>query len=158
MSQDTTHPGFSDHEEQALSAVLDQIIPPSRDGRLPGAGELGLVRHIAQVLEKAPQFEPMIRQGLAAIDELARVRNTEGFAALSDPDKLELLQELTSTEPGFLPSLIFHTYVGYYQNRRVVEALGLEARPPFPKGHEMEPNDLSLLDPVRQRPKLYREG
>ncbi len=158
MSEEMVHPRFSDHEERALATVLDQIIPPRSDGRLPGAGELGLVRHIEQVLEKAPQFEPMIRQGLSAIDELACVRNAEGFAALSDPDKLELLQELTSTEPGFLPSLIFHTYIGYDQNARVVEALGLEARPPFPKGHEMEPNDLTLLDPVRQRPKLYREG
>ena len=98
-----THPGFSDHEARALSAVLDQIIPPSRDGRLPGAGELGLVRHIEQVLEKAPQFTPMLRQGLSAIDELARVRDAEGFATLLDPEKLEVLQELTSTEPGFLP-------------------------------------------------------
>ena len=153
-----THPGFSDHEARALSAVLDQIIPPSRDGRLPGAGELGLVRHIEQVLEKAPQFKPMLRQGLSAIDELARARNAMGFAALLDPDKLEVLQELTSTEPGFLPSLIFHTYVGYYQHGRVVEALGLEPRPPFPKGYDVEPNDLTLLDAVRLRPKLYREA
>ena len=29
---------------------------------------------------------------------------------------------------------------------QVVEGLGLEARPPHPKGYEMEPNDLGLLD------------
>ncbi len=46
MSEEMNHSRFSDHEERALATVLDQIIPPRSDGRLPGAGELGLVRHI----------------------------------------------------------------------------------------------------------------
>ena len=40
----------------------------------------------------------------------------------------------------------------------VVEGLGLEDRPPYPKGYEVEAGDLSLLDPVRARPKLYRDA
>jgi hypothetical protein len=38
----------------------------------------------------------------------------------------------------------------------VLTALGLEARPPHPAGYAIEPNDLSLLDPVRRRAELYR--
>jgi hypothetical protein len=30
-------------------------------------------------------------------------------------------------------------------------------RAPFPKGFELEAGDLSLLDPVRARPKVYRD-
>jgi hypothetical protein len=67
-----------------------------------------------------------------------------------------VLNELASAQPGFLPGLMFLTYAGYYQDPRVVEALGLEPRPPFPKGYDMEPNELSLLDEVRQRPTLFR--
>jgi hypothetical protein len=47
--------------------------------------------------------------------------------------------------------------VAYYQAPRVVEALGLEARPPHPKGYEVELGDLTLLDEVRRRGKLYRD-
>ncbi len=32
----------------------------------------------------------------------------------------------------------------------------MEARPPFPDGYEVESDDLTLLDAVRGRPKLYR--
>jgi hypothetical protein len=39
-----------------------------------------------------------------------------------------------------------------------VLSLGLEARPPFPKGHTLEQGDWSLLDPVRSRPKLWRDA
>jgi len=45
----------------------------------------------------------------------------------------------------------------YYRDDRVMQSLGLEARPPFPKGFEVEQGDWSLLDPVRARPRLYRE-
>lgn len=74
------------------------------------------------------------------------------FAALARDDKVQLLNQW-----GFVLPLMVHVCAGYYQHARVVEALGLEARAPHPKGYEMEPNDLSLLDAVRRRPKLYRE-
>jgi hypothetical protein len=136
MSEDTSGRGFSHDEERALASVLDEIIPPSGDGRLPGAGELGLAGYIEQTLQKTPEFRPAIAQGLSTLDDLARSRGSERFA---------------------VPGLIFHAYAGYYQNGRVVEALGLEPRPPHPKGYEIEPSDLTLLDGVRQRPALYRK-
>jgi hypothetical protein len=38
-----------------------------------------------------------------------------------------------------------------------MRSLGLEARPPYPKGFELEQGDWSLLDPVRAGPPLFRE-
>jgi hypothetical protein len=46
----------------------------------------------------------------------------------------------------------------YYRDDRVVRSLGLEPRPPFPKGHTLEQGDWSLLDVVRTRPKLWRDA
>ncbi len=157
MSEDKGGSAFFRDRGRALSGVLDEIIPPSDDGRLPGAGELGLVNYIEEVAQSAPELEPVLARGLEALDALANRRDPRGFAALSKSDRAEVMNELAATEPAFLPGLIFHTYVGYYLNGRVIEALGLEARPPHPKGYEMESGDLTLLDAVRQRPKLYRQ-
>jgi len=154
VSEDTNDSGFSPHEARALASVLDEIIPPSGDGRLPGAGEVGLVRYIEQ---QAPELRPTIVQGLSALDELARGLGARDFAALCREDKLELLNELATAQPAFLPGLILQCYVGYYQNDRVLEGLGLEPRPPYPEGYKMEPTDLGLLDGVRRRKKLYRD-
>jgi hypothetical protein len=38
-----------------------------------------------------------------------------------------------------------------------MRSLGMETRPPFPKGFEVDQGDWSLLDAVRGRAKLYRE-
>ena len=152
MSDETNNSGFSENQKRVLASVLDEIIPPSSDGRLPGAGQLGVASHVEEALRNLPDLRSMIAQGLSDLDDLARSRNETGFATLSQQDKQQLLNE-----QSFVLPLTLHTYVGYYQNARVVEALGLEARPPHPKGYEMEPNDLTLLDAVRRRPKIYRE-
>jgi hypothetical protein len=154
VSEDTNDSGFSPHEARALASVLDEIIPPSGDGRLPGAGEVGLVRYIEQ---QAPELRPTIVQGLSALDEHARALGARDFAALSREDKLEALNQVATAQPAFLPGLILQSYVGYYQNDRVLEGLGLEPRPPYPEGYKMEPTDLGLLDGVRRRKKLYRD-
>jgi gluconate 2-dehydrogenase subunit 3-like protein len=152
MSDETGERGFSEDEEHTLASVLDELIPPSDDGKLPGAGEIGLARYIAQALEKTPMLRPMLVQGLADVEDLARNRYGKRFAALSKPEKVAVLNE-----QGFLFPLLLHTYAGYYQNARVLEGMGLEARPPHPQGHQMEPDDLTLLDGVRRRRKLYRD-
>jgi hypothetical protein len=134
---------MTESESQLLDVVLDTIIPPSADRRLPGAGEAGL--GAAVQLAMAGVVEP----GLAALPA--------DFAELPLAGRQAALEALAASQPGFVPGLLFHSYVSYYQDARVVEALGLEARPPFPKGYEMEPNDLTLLDAVRERPSMVRE-
>jgi hypothetical protein len=140
-------------EERTLTCILDEIIPASDDGRLPGAGAIGLARTIAL---RAPELRPAIVQGIADLDERAQVRGAAGFAELPSDARAEVLNEHESVGAGLLRGLIFHTYVSYYQDGRVAIALGLEARPPFPQGYELEAGDFSLLDAVRQRPKLFR--
>lgn len=152
-----SEPVFTPAEERALASLLDELIPPSGDGRLPGAGELGLGAHVAAVARANPDVAAVLRDGLAALDARARERGGAGFAALPRPERTRVLQDLAATGPSFLPGLLFHTYVGYYQHPRVLEGLGLEPRPPHPAGYELEPGDLSLLDPVRRRGRLYRE-
>jgi hypothetical protein len=147
---------FSAADGRTLTSLLDLIVPPSRDGRLPGAGELGISVYVLEALEAAPDQRSAIAQGLSGLHEAAQRRGEADFAALSEAHRLEVVQGVAQTQPGLLPLLIFHTYAGYYQNARVVETLGLEARPPHPDGYALETGDLTLLDPVRERGDLQR--
>ena len=157
MSEAAQQSPFSEDQQRALRCVLDQIIPPSADAKMPGAGEIGLVAYIEQALQKTPDLGPMIAEGLAAADGLAAGRGAQDFASLPEAQRSQVLEELSTTHPGFLPTLTFHTYVGYYQQPRIAAALGMEAHPPYPKGFPMEAGDLSLLDEVKKRPKMFRE-
>jgi hypothetical protein len=150
-------PGLSPAEARALATVLDEIIPPSGDGRLPGAGEVGVLARIEEALRENADLRPVLAAGLEALAELARERGAPGFAELSRADRLQVLNELAAKAPAFLPTLVGQTFVGYYQDPRVLEGLGLGARPPFPRGYEVEPTDFEILAPVRRRARMYRE-
>jgi hypothetical protein len=154
---DVAEPVLSEPQRRALAALLDEIIPRSADGRLPGAGELGLVAWVEDVLARTPALGPVLSEGLQALDAAARGSGAGDFARLPPCEqRAALLREVAAERPQLLSALVFHTYAGYYQHPRVLEALGLEPRPPFPKGYELAAFDVSLLDCVRRREPFYR--
>jgi hypothetical protein len=144
-------PGFSAEQEQVMAALIDAIVPPSDDGRLPGAGALDLVPHVERSVRQNPMLRPVIEYGLSAIGELAASRNASGLAGVSAAGWTAALREFAATDQFFLPAFLFLVYGGYYQHGQVLTALGLEPRAPHPQGHEMGGDDWSLLDPVRGR-------
>ena len=148
---------MTDAHARTLAALLDRVVPPSADGRLPGAGTLGMAAPVAEAMRRAPEMELAILPALDDAESSARQRHGRAFAELSPEQQEALVQALDTAHPALIPTLAFHAYVAYYQHPRVVAALGLEARPPHPKGYEMAPNDLELLDPVRRRGKVYRD-
>ncbi len=151
-----TAAGFSPAQRVALEAVLETVIPRSADGALPGAGEIGLTSAIE---EKLGAMCAITARGLDALDAAARERGAAGFAALAPADRSDVLNAHASSDPGFLPGLVFQLYSAYYQHPLVQAGLGLEPRPPHPKGYPLEQPDLdALLAPVRARAKLYRDA
>ena len=84
---------YTPEQRTALACVLDEIIPPSEDGRLPGAGEIGLAEHLEQ---NVTELEPFVVQGLAALDELAAGRGAASGSSFRSP--------LTPTRSGTAPS------------------------------------------------------
>ena len=148
---------FSDAENRALAALLDEIIPPSADGRLPGAGDAVRSGLTDATLGSVPGLDVALKLGLSALEAAAEKRGAAAFVDLPRAEKLASLEEVGAADAGFVPMAMFLAFASYYRHAPVLEAMSLEARPPHPKGHAMEPTDLSLLDPVRRRCKLYRD-
>jgi hypothetical protein len=131
-----------------LVEILDTLIPPSDDGRMPGAGAIGLAPVIR---EQTLASAEVVEAGLAAAE-------AGGFAALDLEGRVALLRELETTQPTFIPTLFFSTCTEYYKHPKVLVGLGVDPRPPHPKGYELEGGNLDALASVRARGKLYREA
>jgi len=140
-----------------LTLVLDELIPPSGDGRLPGAGALGIASDVETAVKATPALGPVIEGGLSALESLSHAHDAGGFAALSRGERVAVLREVEAADPAFVPTLLMLAYVGYYGNERVVAILKQDSQAPHPRGYDVGPDDLTLLDPVRARGKLYRE-
>ena len=138
-----------------LDIVLDMIVPPGADGRMPGAAEVGVPAYLAA---EAPDALPLLRQELDELERRSRERWARGFAQLDAGERKELITQMRAQAPVFMSRLAMETLACYYQHDRVLEGLGREARPPYPKGYQVVQGDLSLLDPVRARGKIYRDA
>jgi hypothetical protein len=127
------------------------MIPASAEFAVPGADDAVI---FADILGTMGRDTVHVREALAALMALAG-----GPIADLDPARRDAVvlafRERGGPAAATLSRVILQCY---YRDDRVVVSLGLEPRPPFPKGHTLEQGDWSLLDPVRKRPKLWRDA
>ena len=145
---------FSQAQQAILHAMMDLLIPASVDGRMPAAASLGL---FAGPDTLAAKERRILKDGLTALDAQALTQYGMPFAKLPARDAMVLVQVLRDEGSLFVHTFTLHTVGRYLQHDRIMPLIGLEARPPWPKGNPVEPGDWSLLEPVRQRPKFYRD-
>ncbi len=146
----TDHP-LTSIQRGTLNSLLQLMVPPSPDGLMPSAAEIGFVQWLSEV---SPALLPGLVEGL------------DGVAAWSQeqigtdlPSNLEdnTLAELRAAQAGFLNHLAREVMACYYQHPAVLSGLGVRSGPPFPDGNDVEPGDLSLLEPVIARGRIYRD-
>lgn len=139
MSPSEHHP-YSPDERTVLGALVGQIVPASEEFGQPGADDPEI---LSDILTSGSHLRDRLASALAAlvgknIDASQASNFRRGF-----PVEAELIQILTVQ--------------CYYRDPRVMRALNIEVRPPFPDGYIQEPNDFSLLEPVRRRGEIYRK-
>jgi hypothetical protein len=146
MAEDPVPP-FTDHQARALRALVSRLVPASAAFRVPGADDEAIFADILGALA------PDAAATTALLDALDRETGGD-FAALNMAAR-DAAYQRQAADPGFA-AVLAATMLCYYRDDRVMVSLGLEPRPPFPKGFEVEEGDWSLLDPVRARPQLWR--
>ena len=142
------------NQQRTFGAILDMIIPASGDGRFPSAAETDVLGYVAKT---DPKLLETVRIELDRLNTMSEDLHGLVFGDAHETVRQELLDEIRGKEPHFLRGLALQTVTLYYQDDRVMEAIGMEARPPIPKGYEVVAGDLSLLDPVRARGQVYRD-
>ena len=134
-----------------LRAIAAEIIPASAEFDVPGADDPAIQADIVATLGREAG---LVRE---ALDELARLAG-QPFASLDPAQREAVAAQLRAKGGAAVAALTRVVLQCYYRDDRVVRSLGLDPRPPFPKGHVLEDGDWSLLDPVRARPPFWRRA
>lgn len=136
---------LSDAELADLRAIAGAMIPASDAHGVPGADDdriFGDIAADAGAQAKAlRRFIVTIGGGTGTLGELAP--NVVAARVLAADD---------SDARNYYVLVLKH----YYSDDRVMAALGLEPRAPFPRGYPLEEADPSLLDPVKARMPFWR--
>ena len=141
---------LSPEQRRDLRRLAGLMIPASEEFAVPGADDPAIFDDILRSLGRDRDAVRAALTRLAAqaggrfaeLDDTRHEAVTEAFLAGDAPDVTILGRVILQC---------------YYRDDRVVRSLGLEPRAPFPKGHTLEQGDWSLLDPVRARPKMWRD-
>jgi hypothetical protein len=132
-----------------LRSLAGMIIPASEQYGVPGADDDTI---FADIVNSLGRDRNDVRTALATLRTL-----TGGpLAALDAAHRGEVAAKLRAEGGAPVGVLSRIVLLCYYRDDRVMVSLGLEARPPFPKGHVLEQGDWSLLDPVRARKPFWR--
>jgi hypothetical protein len=134
-----------------LRAIAGMMIPASAEFDVPGADDPAIQADIGATLGRDAG---LVRE---ALDELARLTD-QPLASLGPARREAVAAELRAQGGAAVATLARVVLQCYYRDDRVVRSLGLEPRPPYPKGYELEDGDWSLLDPVRGRPPMWRRA
>jgi hypothetical protein len=134
-----------------LRVIAGLMIPASDEFDVPGADD-PLIQ--ADILATLGRDAAVVGE---ALDILARIAG-RSLAGLDPVQREAAVMELRAQGGPAVATLTRIVLQCYYRDDRVVRSLGLEPRPPYPKGHVLEEGDWSLLDPVRRRPPMWRQA
>ncbi len=146
ITSDAPVPGRT---REILSLLVGTMIPQSEEYDVPGADDPVIFE---QILLAANPYLAMLTEHMALFEQ-----QEPAFTELSPEQRLAAVQQFLLAHPLFSPLLVSLITQCYYRDHRVMESLGMESRPPFPEGFELEQGDWSLLDPVRARGSISRE-
>jgi Gluconate 2-dehydrogenase subunit 3 len=145
---------FTEAERALLAPILNRLVPAS--GNFPGAGDLGIVSYLDRIVGQSIELRRLFAQGMVQVEISSQEQHAEAFMNLADDQKDAVLRHVEARNPEFFSALVAHTYSGYYSHASVLRLLSLDARPPQPRGYELEPFDPSLLANVKKRAPMYR--
>jgi hypothetical protein len=142
---------LSADQRRSLRRLAEMMIPASAEYGIPSAADDAIFSDILRSLGRDTEH-------VIALVGMLDAQCDGPFADLDPRRQDTLVAQLRATGGEALTYLTRIILQCYYRDDRVMRSLGMEPRPPFPKGFEVEQGDWSLLDPVRARPKLYRDA
>jgi hypothetical protein len=142
---------LTEAQRQDLRTIAGIMIPASVEYRMPGADDAAIQ---ADIIATLGRDGPAVR---SALDHLARLAG-QPLAMLDSARRDAVIADFRATGGVAAATLSRVVLQCYYRDDRVLTSLGLEPRAPFPRGHQLEQGDWSLLDVVRARAPMWRRA
>ena len=145
---------FTAAAQRTRLALVGAVLPASTEFGTPGADDPAIA---ADILATARPYHATVAIALGQIESTAARRHNAGYTDLDAATRAGIASDLSRSRFAGVGTLVTITAQCYYRDDRVMQSLGMEPRSPYPDGFDIPHGDWSLLEPVRQRGKIYRE-
>ena len=139
-----------------LDLILNEIIPPSEDGRVPGAGQIGVG---GSLLAGGPRpVKNCIETVTGILDAVSA--EAQDFHLLGRDGRVAALKTVERRCPGEFGVFVRAVYMDYYSRPEIRPLFGVGSHPVHPEGYPVEPESeevmARLTEPVRSRGPCFR--
>ncbi len=139
-----------------LKSVMDLMIPASDN--MPSASEAGGLRYLRSLMDHDKDIAADIGKCLTIVDAFSERSFQKPFPQLENNDRIAVLKDMENSAPGVFDTLRAYVYESYYTQPAIWKLVGYELYPTDRLGPHLKPFDDSVLEKVRNMPKLYRDA
>lgn len=139
------------NKKLAFSILLDTIIPPNIEIGIKGGSSIDLEEILG-----TKEYTIIADKFSSLIIETANENHIRDLELLSIENLQKIIQKTKIKNFRFFNYIASLITEFYYLNKENRQALNLKTLPPFPEGNIIEDIDLTILEPVFNRGKIYR--
>ena len=139
------------NKKLAFSILLDTIIPPNLELGIKGGSSIDLEEILG-----TKEYTIIADKFSSLIIETANENHIRDLELLSIENLQKIIQKTKIKNFRFFNHIAFLITEFYYLNSENRQALNLKTLPPFPEGNIIDDIDLTILEPVFNRGKIYR--
>ena len=145
--------GLPAEHKNCIRKIAGQMIPASTEFQLPGADGPSI---IGNILQRLGGQSSMVAQIYHSLEKASLENFQQPCTKINDEGFNLLLTDFRNRREALAASLMVTVVACYYEDKRVLDSIEHESRPPFPLGHKLQQGNWDLLEPVKNRPKFYR--
>lgn len=139
------------NKKLAFSILLDTIIPPNIEIGIKGGSSIDLEEILG-----TKEYTIITDKFSSLIIETANENHIRDLELLSIENLQKIIQKTKIKNFRFFNYIASLITEFYYLNKENRQALNLKTLPPFPEGNIIDDIDLTILEPVFNRGKIYR--
>ena len=139
------------NKKLAFSILLDTIIPPNLEIGIKGGSSIDLEEILG-----TKEYTIITDKFSSLIIETANENHIRDLELLSIENLQKIIQKTKIKNFRFFNYIASLITEFYYLNKENRQALNLKTLPPFPEGNIIDDIDLTILEPVFNRGKIYR--
>jgi len=139
------------NKKLAFSILLDTIIPPNLELGIKGGSSIDLEEILG-----TKEYTIITDKFSSLIIETANENHIRDLELLSIENLQKIIQKTKIKNFRFFNYIASLITEFYYLNKENRQALNLKTLPPFPEGNIIDDIDLTILEPVFNRGKIYR--
>jgi gluconate 2-dehydrogenase subunit 3-like protein len=136
-----------------LSALVDTLLPGDQGSPpLPTGTAAGVATKLERLIVGPDRaLRDAVLQAIASA-----ARGEDAFVRADAAERIASVRQVEAGMAGPFQTLVALVLRDYYEADVVLLAMGWRAEPPQPQGHVLPPFDEALLEPVRQRGRMWR--